>query len=274
MDLRNLEMMDQKEFRQRLQSVRCFALDLDGTFYLGNTLFPFSADFLRKVEKTGRRYLFMTNNSSLSPREYVQKFKALGLEIAEECIYTSADATAEYLLKYGPGHRLFVLGTEALMRFFERKGFILEPDRPDAVVLGFDLDFDYSRFHHAARLLRRGVPFFATHPDRNCPIENGDWMPDCGALSAALTAATGVKPRFFGKPFRPMVEGMLRRARVARGELAVVGDRLSTDIRTGRDNGLLSILVLTGETRPETLQRSSIQPDFVVESLAALMEFL
>ncbi len=267
-------MLNHNEFRRRLQAIKCFSLDLDGTFYLGDTLFDFSIPFLHHLQQTGRTYLFTTNNSSLSPREYVQKFARMGLEVPVEHIYTSADATAEYLLKHGPGHRLFVLGTEPLIRFFERHGFVMEPDSPDALVLGFDLDFDYSRLHHAVQLVRRGVPFYATHPDLTCPVENDEWMPDCGSLSMAIAAASGVRPVFLGKPFRPMVEGMLRRAGVGPEEMAVVGDRLQTDIRTGRDNGLLSILVLTGETRPEDLEKSDVQPDFVVTSLGELMEFL
>lgn len=266
--------MTASDFRRRIQQIRCFALDLDGTFYLGNRLFHFSPLFLQRLHETGRDFLFVTNNSSKTAREYVEKFRRMGLEIPEQKIYTSADATAEYLLQYGPGHRLFVLGTEALIRFFERQGFIMEPDQPDAVVLGFDLDFDYSRFFHATQLLRRGVPFFATHPDLTCPIEHGRHMPDCGALIAALTAATGVRPKILGKPHRTMAEGILRRASVGRSELAIVGDRLATDIRTGRDHQILSILVLTGETRLRHLRHSIIQPDFVVPSLKELMAYL
>ncbi len=267
-------MLDEMEFRHKLDRIRCFALDLDGTFYLGNRLFKFSIPFLRKVKETERDFLFVTNNSSKTSVEYAEKLSAMGLNIPPEKIYTSADATVEYLLNYGPGHRLFVLGTEALIRFFERHGFVMEPDHPDAVVLGFDLDFDYSRFSHATRLLRKGIPFFATHPDLTCPIENGEYLPDCGALAAALTAATGVRPQVLGKPYRTMVEGILRRAGVGTQDLAIVGDRLSTDIRTGKENGILSILVLTGETRYFHLRKSIIQPDYILPSLKELMDYL
>ena len=267
-------MLTEKGFRKRLEAIRCFALDLDGTIYLGNQLFPFTQPFLHQVQESQRSSIFITNNSSLGPAEYVEKFVRLGLDVTQEQIYTSADATVEYLLNFGPGHRLCVFGTEPLIRFFESHGFVVEPDRPDAVVLGFDLDFDYSRLHHATRLIRKGVPFYATHPDFTCPVEDGDEMPDCGALAAAITAATGVQPTVLGKPFVPMVEGMLRRSGVSRHELAIVGDRLDTDIRTGVDNEILSILVLTGETKAEDLADAAFEPDFVVESLEDLAPFL
>ncbi len=267
-------MFDEQEIRQRLSTVRCFALDLDGTIFLGETLFDFAIPFLEKIHETKRRYLFVTNNSSLSPTAFLEKFAQLGMIEQPDRLYTSADATAEYLLSYGPGHKLCVLGTDSLIRFFEEKGFAIEPDNPDALVLGFDLDFDYGRLLHATRLVRRGVPFFATHPDMNCPVENGEFLPDCGAIAAAITAATGVGPKFFGKPYPAMVEGILERTGVKREELAIIGDRLTTDILMGMNCDVLTILVLTGETRLCDLQDTPVRPNFIVPSLRTLIDFL
>lgn len=266
--------MTEAEFADRLDSIKCFGLDLDGTIYLGNTLFPFTKLFLDKVKESGRDYIFLPNNSSLGPVEYVQKLQRLGLSVEQDQVYTSADATLEYLLNFGPGHRLCVFGTDSLIRFFEANGFIIEPDEPDALVLGSDLDFDYSRLQHAIRLLKRGVPFFATHPDATFPIENGDFMPDCGAICAALTASTGIKPMVFGKPSKYMIEGVFRRTGLGPLELAIIGDRLDTDILSGKENGVLSILVLTGETSNQTLLKSNIRPDFIAPSLLGVVRFL
>jgi HAD superfamily hydrolase (TIGR01450 family) len=249
-------------------------LDLDGTIYLGSSLFPFTKLFLEKLRESGRDYIFLPNNSSLGPREYVQKLQSLGLAVEQEQVYTSADATLEYLLNFGPGHRLCVFGTDPLIRFFEANGFIIEPDEPDALVLGSDLDFDYSRLHHATRLLKKGVPFFATHPDATIPIEDGDILPDCGAICAALTASTGIEPFVLGKPSIHMIEGVFRRTGLGPSELAIIGDRLDTDILSGKENGLLSILVLTGETSKQALLKSNIKPDFIVPSLLGLVRFL
>ncbi|MFQ5629010.1 MAG: HAD-IIA family hydrolase [bacterium] len=266
--------MTEADFIERLDSIKCFALDLDGTIYLGNYLFPYTKLFLDKVTETERDYIFLPNNSSLGPIEYVQKLTSFGLTVEQDQVYTSADATLEYLLNFGPGHRLCVMGTDPLIRFFESNGFVIEPDEPDALVLGSDLDFDYSRLLHAARLLKHGVPFFATHPDATTPIEDGDFMPDCGAISAALTASTGVEPIVLGKPSVHMIEGVLRRTGLGRSELAIIGDRLDTDILSGTENDVLSILVLTGETTRQALAKSKIKPDFVAPSLLGLIRYL
>ena len=271
---RRSQMLTPQEFQKRLASIRCFALDMDGTIYLGNSLFPWTLPFLETVKQTGRQFLFLTNNSSRGTIEYVEKLRRLGMDVAQEHIYTSADATLEYISKVGSIQRIYVLGTKPLINFFEVHGFIIEADNPDAVVLGFDLDFDYSRMHQACKLLRRGVPFFATHPDLNCPVENGDMMPDCGALAAALTAATGVKPKILGKPHAPMVEGMLARLGLRRDEIVIVGDRLMTDIAMGSQHKILTILVLSGETCLKDLQQSEVQPDFVIPSLRELKPYL
>jgi NagD protein len=266
--------LTEAEFIERLESIKCFALDLDGTVYLGNSLFPYTKLFIRKVKESNRDYIFFPNNSSLGPSEYVAKLNRLGLSVEENQVYTSADATLEYLLNFGPGHRLCVMGTAPLIKFFESNGFIIEPDEPDALVLGSDLDFDYSRLHHATSLLRKGVPFYATHPDETFPIENGDSMPDCGAISAALTAASGVEPVVLGKPSVYMLEGVLRRTGLGRSEIVIAGDRLNTDILTGTEHGVLSILVLSGETTKQALAKSSIKPDFIVPSLLSLIRYL
>lgn len=261
------------EFFEKLENLKGFALSLDGTAYLGNSLFPYTKLFLDKVKESERDAIFLPNNSSLSPAGHAKKLAKFGIAVDDEHIYTAADSTLEYLLNFGPGHRLCVMGTDSLIRFFEASGFLIEPDAPDALVLGSDFDFDYSRLQHAVRLLKSGVPFFATHPDVTFPIENGESLPDCGAIAAALTAATGIKPVVLGKPSVHMLEGLLRRTGLGRSEFAIIGDRLDTDIRMGREHGVLSILVLTGETDKQMLSLSKIKPDFVAQSLLSLVRY-
>lgn len=161
-----------------------------------------------------------------------------------------------------------------MIAYFCEHGFTLENEQPDAIVLGFDLDFNYDRFHKATNFLRRGIPFFATHPDFTCPMENGEVLPDCGAMTAALTAATGIKPVVLGKPYQSMFDGILQRMNCAPQNMAIVGDRLMTDIEFGKKNNVLSILVLSGETDLGMLNESEIIPDIVVESLEVLIPFL
>ena len=266
--------MTEMDFEARLEMIKCFAVDLDGTVYLGNSLFPYAKHFFEKVKASQRDYILVPNSSALTPSEYVQKLTKFGIPIEEKHIYTSADSTLEYLLNFGPGHRLCVMGSQSLVRFFEASGFIIEPDAPDALVLGSDFDFDYGRLQHAARLIKNGVPFYTTHPDTTFPIENGDTIPDCGAIAAALTAATGVEPIVLGKPSTHMIEGLLRRTGLGRSELAIIGDRLDTDILAGKENGIMTILVLTGATQKPMLQETQIKPDFIVQSLLSLVRFL
>jgi 4-nitrophenyl phosphatase len=254
-----------------LRKIRCFALDLDGTIYLGDELFPFTLPFLDGLRRQQRRYVFVTNNSSRSSQEYVRKLRSMGISLVPEQVYTSGDATIRYLKRLGSGRRLFLLGTEGLHADFERHGFQTRSPTPDYVVLGFDMSFTYDKFDQACRFVRSGIPFIATHPDLNCPMPNNDMLPDCGSLSAAITAATGVAPTCIGKPNKEMIDGLLERVGVARQELAIVGDRLTTDIRTGAHHDIVSILVLSGETQASDLDSSAVQPTLVFENLHEML---
>jgi HAD superfamily hydrolase (TIGR01457 family) len=258
----------------RLASIRTFAIDLDGTIYLGQKLFPFTRDFLAGLTSRQREFLLVTNNSSRSANDYRMKLRRMNLEVPVEKIYTSGDATIEYLRQANLGRRLFVLGTRSLQESFLEARFEIDPIDPEVVVIGFDTTLSYDKLDAAARHLRKGLPFIATHPDLNCPIEAGEMMLDCGAMAAALIAATGREPIYIGKPHAPMIDGLLRRANCSRHEIALIGDRLTTDILAGVQHGIFSILVLTGETKRDDLRNSTIQPNLVVERIVDLFEYL
>jgi len=261
------------ERRRRLAAIRIFAIDMDGTIYLGSTLFPFTKNFLDGLTSRQREFLFVTNNSSRNARDYRSKLRRMNLEVPVEKIYTSGDATIEYLRSANLGKRLFVLGTRSLQESFLEARFEIDTVFPEVVVLGFDTTLSYEKLDAAARHIRRGVPFIATHPDLNCPIDGGEMMLDCGAMAAALIAATGRSPIYIGKPHAPMIDGLLRRAGCQREEIVLIGDRLTTDIRTGVDHGIFSVLVLTGETKLQDLRNSVIQPDLVVERIVDLLDY-
>lgn len=263
-----------EELKDRLKKIKVCALDMDGTIYLGQRLFPFTEDFLKGLEQAGKRFVFLTNNSSKNAGDYYRKLTGMGLEVKQEQVYTSGDATIEYLKSINPAARIYLMGTKSLIQDFENSGFILTDEDPDFVVLGFDLDFCYERFDKAARMIRNGVPFVATHPDFNCPMEGGDMIPDCGAMSAAFTAATNVLPKVIGKPNAEMLNGILQRTGIKKDELCIMGDRLMTDIRMGQDFGILSILVLTGEAIIEDIEPSGIVPDVVIEKNIDLLKFI
>ena len=196
------------------------------------------------------------------------------IEITLNQIYTANMATIKYLYKRKPGAKIFLIGTKNLQADFLNAGFILDDQDPDFVILGFDFTFNYEKFEKGCRFIRNGVPFIATHPDYNCPMENDDMVPDCGALSAAFTAATGIKPKVIGKPNKEMLDGLLNHINIKKDEICIIGDRLMTDIKMGVIFDILNILVLTGETKLEHLQTSDIQPDIILEKNIDLLNYL
>jgi len=266
--------LSKETIRQKLSSKVGFILDMDGTIYLGKTLFPFTLRFLEELKKKGKKYIFLTNNSSKRAEQYQEKLRQMGIEVDLTKIYTSGDATIDYLKRLNKGKSLYVMGTPDLIHQFEEAGFETDSPDPDFVVLGFDLTFTYQKLDKACRFIRNSVPFIASHPDFNCPLENGDMLPDCGALSAAITAATGVRPTVIGKPQKEILNGILRRLNLPKEKICMIGDRLMTDIQMGLNFGITSILVLTGETTTELLAKSRIKPDLVFKRVVDILEYI
>lgn len=257
-----------------ISDVKCFLLDMDGTFYLGGEIIEGSLDFIERVLATGRNYMFLTNNSSHNANFYVEKLRRMGLETDRSHILTSGEATCEKLLELYPGKKAFVLGNEYLVEEFNEAGIPVDQENPDIVVVGFDTTLTYDRMRRVCDFVRAGLPYIATHPDFNCPTETG-FMPDIGAILAFIEASAGRRPDIvIGKPNTGIVEAVLRRTGLKVGELAMVGDRLYTDIETGLQSGMLSILVMSGETTEEMLQASSTTPDLKFGKLADMVPLL
>lgn len=249
-------------------------LDMDGTFYLGEQLFPWSLGFIETLKKLGIGFLFLTNNSSKNRRLYAEKISRMGLQVSEEKVLTSGEATAIYMEEKHPGARLFVAGTPSLLDEFSSRNFTLDDQDPEAVVLGFDTTLTYEKLWKLCDFVRAGLPFIATHPDINCPTEQG-FMPDIGAMLAAVAASTGRSPDIIiGKPNRMIAEAAARKLDLPLRSLAMVGDRLYTDIALGQEAGITSILVLSGETRKEDLHGSSTLPDYTFAHLGELGQYL
>jgi HAD superfamily hydrolase (TIGR01457 family) len=256
-----------------LSHIRCFVLDMDGTVYLGNQLLPGATDFLEYLRKTRRDFLFLTNNSSRHAGAYAKKLAQLGIACDASNILTSGEATAFYLNTLKKNARVFLLGTPELEEEFRWQGFTLTDEAPDFVVLGFDTTLTYGKLVTACDLIRNGIPFVATHPDLNCPTESG-YIPDCGAMTALVSASTGVHPKVIGKPNREIIDMILRKRAYAPDQLAIVGDRLYTDMATGINAGICTVLVLSGETKLADLQQASLQPRYVCRDLADLTELV
>lgn len=257
-----------------LQDVKCFLLDMDGTFYLGDELIDGSLEFIDRVLATGRDYMFLTNNSSHNANYYVQKLGRMGLRVDRRRVMTSGEATCEKLNALYPGRRAFVLGNEFLREEFREAGIPVDDADPEIVVIGFDTTLDYQKMRSVCDFVRAGLPYIATHPDFNCPTETG-FMPDIGAIIAFIEASTGRRPDLVvGKPNTGIVEAVLRRTGLRVDELAMVGDRLYTDIETGRRSGMLSILVMSGETTEAMLAASDTAPDLKFGRLSDMVPLL
>ena len=257
-----------------LSDVKCFLLDLDGTFYRGNTLIDGSLDFIDKLLATGRSYMFLTNNSSHNADIYVQKLAKMGLKTDRKHILTSGEATCEVLKARYPGKRVFLLGNPMLVDEFIEHGICLDSVDPEVVVVGFDTTLDYKKMQDVCDFIRAGLPYIATHHDINCPVEGG-FKPDIGAILAFIEASTERRPDLIiGKPNASIVHAALRRTGLSADEMAMVGDRLYTDIETGLQNGMLSILVLTGETDEAILAASDTVPDLVFKRLSDMIPLL
>jgi len=265
---------------ERLSRIRHVALDMDGTIYRGGTMFAATGPFLALLGRLGIGYTFLTNNPSKSVTDYLLHLERLGVHATAEQLYTSTQATIEYLRESQPRvHRLFVLGTPSMCEEFARAGFTLLPDSPldapDAVVVGFDTTLGYARLCRAAWWIKTGKPYFATNPDRVCPTDEPTVLVDCGSICAALREATGCAPTaVLGKPDPAMLRGILHKHDLKPQQLAMVGDRLYTDVAMAHRAGALGVLVLTGEATSEEAARHTPQPDLIVADIAELGEKL
>ena len=254
-----------------LSDVRCFLLDMDGTFYLGNQILDGSLDFIRAVEDSGRDYYFLTNNSSHNAAYYVQRLARMGLNVTRDKILTSGQATAMKAVKLFPGQKAFVLGNSFLFEELQEYGVVIDQEHPDYVIIGYDTTLDYAKMTAVCDFVRAGLPYVATHPDFNCPTETG-FAPDIGAIIAFIEASTGRRPDLIiGKPYVGIVEAALERTGLRANQLAMVGDRLYTDIETGLQHGMTAILVMTGETTEAMLKESSTVPDLKYGRLADMI---
>jgi len=269
-----------KNQQPHLKQLKHLILDLDGTIYKGETLFPFVLEFFDIIQNLGIGYTFITNNSAFSVRQYLQKLNTLGLPATVDTIYTSALMTIDYLQSRMKGiKRLFIVGTDGLKSEFRDENFEIvaspETQRPDAVVVGFDPNLDFTALCKAGYWIQRDVPFIATNPDRICPTDQKTLLIDCGSLCAALETATGKSPdAVLGKPDPRMIQGVINRKHLENGDVAVIGDRLYTDMEMAKRADVLSVLVLTGETQPDDISDCSVQPDIVVDNVLEFAKIL
>lgn len=266
--------LTEPEVREKLKQMKAFVIDQDGTTYFEQKAFPWTIPFLNGLKTRGRKYLFLSNNSSKSLQEHLTKLTSVGIDVSPEQILSSTDATLEYLKSLHHSDDIFLMATPSVERDFEKAGFTIRSENPRYVVLAYDLTLTFDKLDQACRHIRNGVPFIATHEDDNWMIGPNDFRPDVGSLAAAITASTKVKPKFIGKPNAEMVNAFLKRLAVGKDEVAIIGDRLNTDIRMGKDHGILTFLVLSGQTGIEQIPDSPWQPDVVVDKTIDILEYL
>ena len=265
---------------EALKKVRHIALDMDGTIYNGNTLFPFTIPFLAKLKKWGIGYSFLTNNPTKSASDYVQHLKELKIPVELENMYTSAQATIDYLHLHHPEYkRLFILGTSSMIAEFESAGFVSTSesasDVPDAVIVSFDKSLVYNRLCRAAWWIQQKLPYIATNPDKVCPTDQPTVLVDCGSLISCLAYATDRRPDvIIGKPDPRMLYCIMERLNLRADEVAMIGDRIYTDVKTALNAKSLGILVLSGETTMDVVRQSVEKPTLIAQDLSEVEKWL
>ena len=275
-----------------LTNKRLFLLDMDGTLYLDDRLFPGAADFLAKIRACGGKYLFLTNNSSKGVDAYVAKMTRLGVPAAPADFLTSVDALIVFLERtYGAAvkkKKMYVVGTRSFRAQLAAAGFLLTEtpdDDTEILILGFDRELTYRKLEDACRLLARGrqeartsgdakaaaglpaVDYYATNPDWVCPTAFGS-VPDCGSMAWMLEKATGRLPKFIGKPEPEMALLAMAQCGCSAAETLLIGDRLYTDIACGNRAGVDTAFVLSGEGTLADLAKGQGEPTYIFENIA------
>ncbi|MBR6633488.1 MAG: HAD-IIA family hydrolase [Clostridia bacterium] len=253
-----------------LKEKKLFVMDMDGTIYLGEKIIKGAPEFIQRVRDNGAKVMFFTNNASKNPDLYIDKLTRLGFKAYRDEIVTSGDVTVGFLNKHRKGKSVYLVGTPALHETFEKAGIkpVKEGEPADIVVVSFDTTVTYAKLENACTLIRNGSEFLSTHPDINCPTEDG-FIPDSGAICALVTLSTGVEPRYFGKPYAETAEYIEDLSGIARKDTVIIGDRLYTDIATGKNHGITACFVLSGEGTMEDVEKldDKMKPDVIFQSV-------
>lgn len=257
-----------------INKVKLFLMDMDGTVYLGDKKIDGAFETLELIREMGINICFFTNNSSHSHKTYINKLNKMGFSITDREIMTSGQVTAEYILSEHKGKKVYVMGTDALYDEMKEMGVPLSYDDADVVVIGFDTTLNYQNLYRACRYIMEGKFYIATHPDYVCPAPLGD-MPDVGSFIMMIDGATGRKPDIIcGKPNETSALSVKRRFNLNSDEIAMVGDRLYTDIKFGINNDFFSILVLSGESDRKMLLDSGLKPNLVLNTFSDVLMYL
>ena len=257
-----------------IAKVKLFLMDMDGTVYVGDEKIEGAFETLEELKRRGRKVLFLTNNSSKTAADYVKKLSHMGYPATESDIFSSGEATIRFLKRNRAGKKVLLLANSAVYKQFEEAGIPLVKEGADLVLVCFDTELDYKKLTLACNHLFEGKEYIVSHPDFVCPA-NPYPVPDVGSFMALIKAVTGREPDLvIGKPYGTMAKYVAEDYGLLPEEIAMVGDRLYTDIKVGASNGMVSVLVLTGETTKEDLLKSDVTPDLVLDSFKDVLSHL
>ena len=252
-----------------IQNKRGFICDMDGVIYHGNRLLPGVTEFVEWLQKENKQFLFLTNGSERSPRELQEKLQRLGIQVAAEHFYTSALATASFLASQRPGGSAYVIGEAGLINALYEQGFSMNEINPDYVVVGETRAYSFEKIERAVNLVRAGAKLIGTNPDLTDPIEKGI-APATGSLIAPIELATGIKAYFVGKPNPLMMQHAMKIIGCKREETVIVGDRMDTDIIAGIESEIMTVLVLSGITSKEEVEKFPYRPNLILDGVGQI----
>lgn len=250
--------------------IKGLAIDMDGTVYKGMVPIHGAKEFISSLRENGIPFMFVTNNSSKGRKQYYEKLKTMGFDIDMSNVLTSGTAALRFLKDERKGKKVYVIGTESYLEDVKEYGIELDDNDPDIVLLSFDRELTYEKINKGYMFIKNGAEYIATHPDDLCPTED-DYDVDIGAFIAMYSHLLRKEPLIIGKPNRLLLDMAASEMGIPADSIAMVGDRLYTDMKMAYDNGLDSILVLTGETSLDDLKDSDIRPTYVLDSVADIM---
>ncbi len=257
---------------ETIRQKKGFICDMDGVIYHGNHLLPSAKDFFRWLQENDKQYLFLTNSSERTPRELRTKLLRLGLDVEENHFYTSALATAKFLKTQAPGCSVFCIGEAGLTNALYEAGISLNDVNPDYVVVGETQSYHYQNLCKAVRLVENGAKLIGTNPDMTGPAEGNVIVPATKALIAPIELSTGKQAYFLGKPNPLMMRSGIKHLGCGPSEIAIIGDRMDTDIIAGIESGADTVLVLSGVSSRETVDAFPYRPSLILNDVGELAE--
>lgn len=254
-----------------IDNINLYVMDLDGTIYVSNKMIDGSLDFINKLKKENKKFCFFTNNDSKASYEFMKRLENMGIKIESENFYTAGLATIDYLNDKFNGKKVYLMGTESLKKEFIAHGINLVDTDPEIVVVSYDTEITYEKLDRTCHYIRNGAYYIATHPDYNCPTSYG-YAPDLGSYIALIKQSTGRMPDLLnGKPNKALGDIICKRFNEKPENVAMIGDRLMTDMQFAINCNFTSILTLSGESTIEDLKSSGLNVSMVINSVKDLI---